>query len=284
MLTGLATALARAWPGYARRRLLLPVAWTVSVALLIVAPANLVMQAALASIENPSTIWRNVFWALGGVCWTWATLAYQRRTGPGCDRCGRVAATVVPEPDNGDHRRAAVVVPAPRWVRVCAYLAAGTALLGFSLPHWLWAKGVPFGTEEAGRMHVQARSALWVLGIVPALGAVLTVGLVRRWGQRFPRWIPLLGGRRVPRWLALVPASVVGLLLVQYGAMMTRCVGGTLLGATDQCYNTGRPYLVRNWAITGTYLVFLVWGAMLCASTVGYFLMTRRRCTTCGHR
>jgi hypothetical protein len=41
---------------------------------------------------------------------------------------------------------------------------------------------------------------LWglLLGGAAALGAVLTIGLIRPWGEVFPRWMPGLAGRPVP--------------------------------------------------------------------------------------
>lgn len=116
------------------------------------------------------------------------------------------------------------------------------------------------------------------------LGALLTLGLVRRWGQVFPGRVPVLGGRRVPPLLALVPALSVAALLGQYGVMLTGCSAATVLGGTDRCYDATRDYLVANWAFTATYPVFLTWGSTLGVTAVGYHYLTRRRCPSCGHR
>lgn len=90
--------------------------------------------------------------------------------------------------------------------------------------------------------------------------------------------------RAVPRWSAVVPALLVATLLLQYGVMMTGCVTGTLLGVTERCFTADRTYLLRNWAFTATYLVFLCWGLLLGAAALGYRRMTRRRCDLCGCR
>lgn len=45
------------------------------------------------------------------------------------------------------------------------------------------------------------------------MGAVLTLGLIRPWGERFPRWMPVVGGRVVPPAAAVIPGSVVAGLL-----------------------------------------------------------------------
>src|SRR6185437_3163555 len=41
------------------------------------------------------------------------------------------------------------------------------------------------------------------------LGAVLTIGLIRPWGERFPRWVPVVAGRPVPIAVAAVPGGLV---------------------------------------------------------------------------
>src|SRR5690606_279381 len=55
------------------------------------------------------------------------------------------------------------------------------------------------------------------LGVAMLAGGVLTLGLSRPWGRRFPRWMAGLGGRTVPVALAAVPASVVAALFTAGG-------------------------------------------------------------------
>ncbi|QIZ34067.1 hypothetical protein [Saccharopolyspora sp. ASAGF58] len=43
---------------------------------------------------------------------------------------------------------------------------------------------------------------------------MLTWGLIRPWGERFPRWIPRAAGRRVPVDLAVAPALGVSVLVM----------------------------------------------------------------------
>jgi hypothetical protein len=52
------------------------------------------------------------------------------------------------------------------------------------------------------------------LSLVTEGAVLLTLGLVRPWGERVPRWVPLLGGRRVAPLAAVVPASI-GAVAVQ---------------------------------------------------------------------
>ena len=264
------------------RHPVLALSWAAALMLLLVLPTNLIMRLVFLEPGDGWTVVTGIFSAVGGVCWSWAALAYQRHTGTGCGRCGRRTSSPDPlEPQARENPR--VVAPSPLQRRITVG-AALTPVIGFTVPHWLWALGVPFGASNADDMRESSATALWVLGLVPLLGAGLTLGLIMSWGQRLPHGAPVVGGRRVPRWLAIVPPAVVGLMLAQYGAMMTRCAGATLVDMTQSCYGYGPDYFTENWAFTATYPVFLVWGATLFAAAVGYFLTTRPSCAACGRR
>src|SRR5215203_6386874 len=101
--------------------------------------------------------------------------------------------------------------PPPAWARRAAALAV---LL--PVPSGVWrcsmALGVPVGVDpeyrqqyyafpSAGTVHV-----LWITVLLIGL-AFLTLGLVQRWGEVLPEWVPVLGGRRVPRRAAIVAAA-----------------------------------------------------------------------------
>jgi len=46
------------------------------------------------------------------------------------------------------------------------------------------------------------------LSLVSMALALLTIGLVRPWGEVVPHWVPVIGGRRVPVRAATIPANV----------------------------------------------------------------------------
>ena len=52
------------------------------------------------------------------------------------------------------------------------------------------------------------------LAAAAAGGAVLTWGLIRPWGERFPRWMVGLAGRPVPVRMAVLPALFVAVLVM----------------------------------------------------------------------
>jgi len=112
------------------------------------------------------------------------------------------------------------------------------------------------------------------LSVVSLFAASLTLGLVRPWGERFPRWLPIAGGRRVPVLMAVV-AAVVGASVVMTIGVMSIVHWDQVSGFAD------RPD--SGWArlMAGCYLPALSWGPMLLAVTWDYW---RRHRTGSGTR
>lgn len=251
---------------------LLPIAagWAACALLCLVVPGNLVMRLVFGLTSDPA-LGQQVFAMVGGVLCGAAAEEHRRRTTPGCGTCGR-GRTAIGRPDG--------TVVAPGWMRAATYAAAIVPLLGFTLPHWSWMLGIPLGTTESGAISAGIPFSLFLLGALPAAGAVLTLGLARPWGQRFPRWVPILADRRVPRGFAFAPPLAVGALVGQYGAMMTGCLA---FGMTRRCDPQGSAAaaLDGQWAFAATYPVFLVWGLALLIAALGYWAMTRPPCASC---
>ncbi|MEE1767923.1 hypothetical protein PUR34_06925 [Streptomyces sp. JV185] len=112
--------------------------------------------------------------------------------------------------------------PAPRWAVGAAHL---TALV--VLPTGLWrialVLGFPSGyTAEgfAGFETPGAKAWMLFLSVACELVALLTVGLVRPWGEVLPRWIPRIGGRTVRPLAAVVPALLGSVVLTALWAPM----------------------------------------------------------------
>ncbi|WP_433428181.1 hypothetical protein [Nonomuraea sp. CA-141351] len=228
--------------------------------LVLVAPGNLVMRLAFGKLGDPALAWQLLLTAMG-LLLALATVRYGART-----------AARPPE------RRADGTVRPARWAGVVTWVAAGVPVLGFSVPHLLWGLGVPFGVAPdsvPGLAALRGSAVFWGLLVAgPLAGAFLTLGLISRWGQVVPGWVPLAGGRRVPPGLAVVPAVVVGLLVGQYGAMMTKCLA---FGITRTCApDGGTQVLDGSWGFAGTYPVFLLWGVALLGAAAGYLHTSRR--------
>ena len=107
-------------------------------------------------------------------------------------------------------------------------------------------------------------------------GALLTLGLVQRWGEVFPRWIPFLAGKRVPPALAIVPASLVSILVTTAGLMFVRL---TLLGAVGGVFTFIDE---EDWAALAPELLWPLWGVALAAATLAYYYRRRGPCLRCG--
>ncbi|SDT68357.1 hypothetical protein [Jiangella sp. DSM 45060] len=197
----------------------------------------------------------------GGFLWAAATVVYARRTVGSCARCGR--------PD-----RSAAVATVLRWARPAVYVAAAIPAL-YAVTRWIWVAGIPLGIDEQDHADGLADGSLWAgawLASFALVGTVLTLGLVQRWGEVFPRWIPVLRGRRVPVGLAVVPASVVAVLATSGG------LGLIKVGLTQDLLNS------QEWAAFGPALLWPVWGAALGWGTLAYWLRRRGSCADCGLR
>lgn len=94
------------------------------------------------------------------------------------------------------------------------------------------------------------------------VGVVLTLGLISRWGEVFPRWVPVLSGRAVPVMLAVVPGTLVA-------AVITISAPGMLLGPIE----SGE---VREVAFMLFFFPFPVWGPLLGAAVFAYWLRRTR--------
>lgn len=213
---------------------------------------------------------------VGGFLWALATLVFARRTAGACAWCGRGGGRVGPRTTAGARTTGAWTTPAAvaRWGRPVTYLAAAIPAF-YSLTRWLWAFGVPFGISEEFHAQGEAEGAwfggAW-LGSFALVGAVLTIGLVQRWGEVFPRWFPVIGGRAVPIGLATVPASIVAALATSGG-----------IGMYSQATADGALELTADsWGAIGPTLLWPLWGVALAAATLAYYLRRRGTCAECG--
>jgi hypothetical protein len=154
----------------------------------------------------------------------------------------------------------------------------------YALTRYAWALGFPLGMSEEFLRRGQ-ESGMWTSGLFLATfglaGAVLTLGLVQRWGEVFPRWMIGLAGRRVPLALAVVPASLVSVLLVVGGigiwSGLDQMVANLAAGGAEDIEITGAILFQ-----VGPTLLFPVWGVALAVATLGYYYRRRGPCSVCG--
>ena len=207
---------------------------------------------------------------VGGFLWLAATVCYGRRSGGACPYCGSRNG---PEGWRGPSRAAF-------WGRIAVYVSM-VAPVFYAFTRYAWALGFPLGMSEEF-LHRGQEKGMWTAGLFLAnfglVGAVLTLGLVQRWGEVFPRWIIGLAGRRVPIALAIVPASFVSVLLVVGGIViwsgLDRMVAA--LVAEDTGIIGGVLFQV------GPVLLFPVWGVALAVAALAYYYRRRSPCRVCG--
>src|SRR5512145_1969535 len=107
------------------------------------------------------------------------------------------------------------------WRGRIALFVAMVIPIFYAFTRYAWALGFPLGMGEQ-RFRPGQESGMWIMGALflgnfMLVGAILMLGLLKRWGEVFPRWMIGLAGRRVPIALAVVPASLASVLLIVGG-------------------------------------------------------------------
>jgi hypothetical protein len=140
------------------------------------------------------------------------------------------------------------------------------------LPAGLWRLGIAAGfdmgmtgTDAAG---LPGWQSLYIvcLTLVSEGVALLTLGLVKPWGERVPRWFPLLGGRRIPPRPVVVTAAT--------GAVALQAIWTFAFRRPDV---PGLGFESTGWEVLfyTCYAPLLLWAPLLAAVTYAYY---RRRC------
>ncbi|MFJ9768454.1 hypothetical protein ACIRUY_32105 [Streptomyces erythrochromogenes] len=176
---------------------------------------------------------------------------------------------------------------ASRLVQLAAW--AGTlAFVPYAAMKLVWASGGTFAgitghemlavSERNGASEIFLTLESWGLdptALLALLGVSLLWGLVRPWGQVFPRWTLFLRGRRVPRWLPLAPALLGAATLAPYGVVgigyLALATAGVLTMRRGDFHSTGDALLV-GWI---GMVAFAVYGIALTIAARSYWLRTR---------
>lgn len=267
-----ATAMARGIAGRRTRSAVLAFAWTLALGLTVVIPdfrilvvvayAPILLAGAPFGWPPGVRFFEAIPWPLinqamcmtGGVLWGCAAVAYQRLTRHG----GGIFAT-------------------GRWMSLLTSRRVSSIAVGMSvaipvlyaITRWTWALGYPLGISEAFFRDGQAVGLWWMggaLGTLAIIAAVLAPGLIRLWGERFPRWLPRVAGRRVPPLLVVVPASMASLLITSAGLMFVRLTISGTLRIGDHAIT-----LTENWGALAPELLWPIWGFSLGVATLGYW-------------
>ena len=144
-------------------------------------------------------------------------------------------------------------------------LLAAAGPLPYALVRATWLTPWPQIAPTEGGLPPEMR--LWglLLGGGAALGVVLTLGLVRPWGRRFPRWTPWWAGRAVPVRAAVVPGGLVAGVVTASALPMMR---GFLLPEPGTVFDGTRLEQLLSLVI----FPFWLWGPALALAVWGYAL------------
>ncbi|MFD8825742.1 hypothetical protein ACFV1C_25740 [Streptomyces sp. NPDC059605] len=221
-------------------------------------------------------------------------LSYRRRLTGRCPRCGSENGN---EHGHDGGRDVPVRPPdastAPPRTRKAAYLLL-CGLLPWATVKTVWTLGGDaFGVtaekwKESNSGGSEAVRALAAVGIdvtvlAAGLGIFLLTGLMYRWGQVFPRWVPFLSGRRVPRLLPLVPAWLTAVGLSVYGVVLVICTPLAALGvlpAPEPDAELGATPAGTLWLAAFGGLAFGGLGFGLLLASRSYYARTRPVCAT----
>ena len=254
-----AVAMRRPTTHRCRHRVLLAAAWCFAITLLLVIPdirllQNLAYGLMFVFVRLDWPVLNQGVIVLGGIFWAMTAIGYRRRTagtGPGHSEA-RVAA---------DRPRALV-----RWEKAATDAAS-------VLPHGIttlaWALGVPLGIDqELSGDPLTTRIGEAGLATRAIGGGIVTLGLVRPWGEIWPRWVPFLACRRVP---VVVPATLGGLaaLAITVGGFSFIRLG--LIEAMGLAPEPAEPPTFTGWATWAPGWLWPLWGITLAIATSAYY-------------
>ncbi|WNF26092.1 hypothetical protein RI138_04310 [Streptomyces sp. C11-1] len=170
-----------------------------------------------------------------------------------------------------------------------AWRAAHEPVAGVSRPMRFIAYAVPLTVLPSalwrlpilvdGTVPLGERAYVALLSVVSEALAFTAVGLVARWGEVVPRWVPGLGGRRIPPLAAVVPAAsgaAALTLLWTVLTLVTELMGTTIRG--DEL-PSNFPGQAGGWEEAWFHICYIpltLWGPLLAVLTVAYAVRRRR--------
>ncbi|MFI6817641.1 hypothetical protein ACIBG7_34960 [Nonomuraea sp. NPDC050328] len=138
----------------------------------------------------------------------------------------------------------------------------------YAVTRFGWLLGLPVGISDRFLAHIAEITPIGAgLSLLGLFGAALTVGLVRPWGEIWPRWMPFLGGRPIPPRLPACSALALALPISSAGLMYVRKkLTGEQVGPVGAAEELGAWLPEMLWPL---------WGAALAVAALAY--LHRRR-------
>jgi hypothetical protein len=155
---------------------------------------------------------------------------------------------------------AGVLDRAGRWVlrhRQGITILAAVGPVPYGLVRLTWLTPWPQGAGGFDVLPPDVRIWGLMLSSGAWVGMILTIGLIRPWGEVFPRWIPGVAGRSVPVWIAAGSGALVAAILCVSAVPMIRQF------ATEGLLEALGSALVFPLWCWGPALALAVWGYAL---------------------
>ena len=244
-----------------RRRVLLAVAWCFAVTMLLVIPdirllQNLAYGLLFVFVKLDGAVLNQGVIVLGGIFWIMTAISYRRKTaGTGTGRReSKVAANRLP-----------VLM---RWGKAATY-AAFLLPLPYGITRLAWALGLPLGIDQdLSGDPLTARIGEVGLATLAIGGGTVTLGLIRPWGEIWPRWVPFLAGQRVPVALPTILGGVAALAITVGGLAFVRLA---IIGALGLAPEPAEPPAYTGWATWAPGWLWPFWGIALAVATIAYY-------------
>lgn len=161
-----------------------------------------------------------------------------------------------------------MLYPPQRWALVAAWVAVVGGLLPvvWRLHMLAWGAGWSLADEfRSGGL----LAYVWALIAVETLAALLPLGLVQRWGEVWPRWVPWVGGRRIPPRFVIVVASLgAAAVTLIIGVTAVQLVAATLQGTSNPILQVQAGWL-RAFMLAH-YVPWVLWPLGLWVAIVGF--------------
>ncbi|MGH3350124.1 MAG: hypothetical protein ACRDPS_05605 [Nocardioides sp.] len=149
-----------------------------------------------------------------------------------------------------------------RWGRPAVAVAVVVPIL-YAVTRIAWTLDVPLGISR--EMLDDLGEGKWAgfgLAAFAVVGAVLTCGLVARWGEVFWCWVPGIGGRPIPVAMALVPGILVA------GAVTSAGVSFWRMAIADDLWTV--PGATSDWGAWAPEMLWPLWGVALAVACLAY--------------
>jgi hypothetical protein len=150
-------------------------------------------------------------------------------------------------------------------MRLVAYAVPLTVL-----PSSIWRLPAAFGDG----LGLGERAYVVSLSVLSETFAFTAIGLIARWGEVFPQWIPFLRGRRVPRRAAVLPATIgaAGLTFLFTLLFIASEIRGTTIRGGD--LPADFPGQAGGWEAAWFYVCYApltLWGPLLGVLAIAYW-------------